>query len=103
MYLLGEPRVVDTLMHRYGADVFGSASYFSKMRPRALNKAIITAREQEAEEMLYLRWITSRLSCSFSDFRARLTSGKSKKTAAEIHSEMESLTENIKWRATSGS
>ena len=89
-------------MHRYGADVFGSASYFSKMRPPALNKAIITAREQEAEEMLYMRWITSGLSCSFSDFRAKLTGGKSHKTAAEIHSELESLTEKIKWRATGG-
>lgn len=90
-------------MHRYGADVFGSASYFSKMRPPALNKAIITAREQEAEEMLYLRWITSGYTCSFADFRARLTSGKSHQTAAEIHAEMESLTDGIKWRVSDGS
>ena len=102
MYALSEPGVVDTLMHRYGADCFGAASYFYRLRPRRLKQAIDTAVRQSTDELLFLRWCISGGSCSFSEFRNRIMKPPTTATAAEILQKVQRIADTTKWRKADG-
>lgn len=94
--------MTDTLMHRYGADCFGAASFFAKLNPRRLSAAIDTALNKSAEELLFLRWCISGGGLSFSEFRSRIMAPPVKLTAADIHKKIENQTKNVKWRRADG-
>ena len=102
MYLLSRSEIIDTLMHRYGADCFGAASYFYRLRPRPLATAIEAALKQNAEEMLFLRWCISGGGESFAEFRQRIFAPKKAQTAEEIHRKLQAQTKNIEWRRVDG-
>ena len=102
MYVLSEPGTVDTLLHRYGADCFGAASYFSRLSPRRLNRAIVTAAEKQADEMLFLRWCISGGGISFAEFRQRIFSPPKRESAKEILGRVEQILDNTDWRRDCG-
>ena len=103
MYVLSEPNITDTLMHRYGADCFGAASYFYRLRPPALRRAIETAVEQQRDELLFLRWCVSGGGYSFTEFKQRVMSPpKRQKTAEEILDGVRGIANLRNWRRDSG-
>ena len=103
MYVLSEPGIIDTLLHRYGADCFGAASYFSRLNPRRLNRAIVTAAEKQADELLFLRWCISGGGISFAEFRQRVFAPPPKRESAEeILENVEKILNNTEWRRGNG-
>lgn len=102
MYVLSEPGTVDTLMHRYGADCLGAASYFYRLNPRQLSRALETAAEKQADELLFLRWCISGGEISFAEFRQRIYQPPKRESAEEILAKVERITDSVKWRRDNG-